>query len=328
MGCPDEAAREWSSDPFIMCNLLESDSAWTKRRYLSDSYQPGEEEHIDISTIVHTPSTNFQSSSESRFTLSWFKSIHAWRDTYNGDNGPVQYKWLRNSLKQILQACFTEDLAEYYLAFEWRNEPATIKKVSKGLLKQNPSSIRLYNAYAMIEWSRENRDVANSVFSAALDMSNSMPDHDRDGSIILWKSWIWGFLEAMDHSSALNRLLSIESGSQSYESSPSPFQLLKTRQYLEQRRDHHLYSGGQFRFAILYAELLALLSYLTSNSESETQSGAQGDISAALTISSNFSHVFRKTLSDRKIPDTSCHELFLQVSHSRDVSLLSRQARD
>jgi hypothetical protein len=321
-GSLDKVSRGWSSDPFIGGNLLESDSAWTRRRYFLESDRPGEEGYIDASSIFQTPPTNFQSSSESRFTLSWFKGIPAWRDTYDGDNGPVQYKWLRNSLKQLLQGHFIEDLAEYYLAFEWRNEPETIKKVSKSLLKQNPSSLRLYNAYAMIEWSRENRDVANSVFSAALDMSNSMPEHDRDASVILWKSWIWGYLEAIDNRSALNRLLSIESGTHSYETNMSPFQLLKTRQYLEQRRDYHLYSSGQLRFAIIYAELLALLSYLTSNSGTETHSSTQGDISAALAVYTNFSHMFDKTLVDRKILDTSYRELFLQVSHSRILSFL------
>lgn len=155
--------------------------------------------------------------------------------------------------------------------------------------------------------------MANSVFSAAIDMSKSMPEHDREASVLLWKSWIWAYLDAMDNSSALNRILSMESGTQINEISPSPFQLLKTRQHLEQRRDYHLYSGGQLRFAIIYAELLALLSYLTSKSGSETQSSNQGDIVAALAIYTTFSRTFTKTLSARKATDTNLHELLFQV---------------
>ncbi|EHK98055.1 putative UPF0614 protein like protein [Glarea lozoyensis 74030] len=60
----------------------------------------------------------------------------------------------------------TLDLAEYYMAFEWKNEPATIKKVCKGLLKQHPTSLRLYNAYAMIEAARGNRDVSNNSLTS------------------------------------------------------------------------------------------------------------------------------------------------------------------
>lgn len=313
-GSLNNASREWSDDPFIAASLLESDSAWIGRQCFPQRDRL-EEGQIDISSIFQTPSTNIQSSPESMFGVSWFKSICSWRDIYGGDNGPVQYTWLRNSLKQLLQAYYTEDLAEYYLAFECRNEPETIKKVSKSLLKQHPSSLRLYNAYAMIEWSRENRDVANGVFSAAIEMSKSIPDQGKSVSVILWKSWIWSYLEAMDKSSALNRLLSMESGTQIDETGPSPFQLLKARQYLEQRRDYHLYSGAP-RFAIVYAELLALLSYLTSNSVAETQSSSQGNITAAIAGFNAFSRTLAKTFIDRQVTDMGLHELFLQVSGS------------
>jgi hypothetical protein len=268
---------------------------------------------VDISSIFSSaPGSNFQNSPETFFSISWFKSIPAWQAIYNGDNGPVKYQFLRNTLKQLLQVHFTDDLAEYYLGFEWRNEPETIRKVSKGLLKQNPSSLRLYNAYAMIEWSRENREVANSVFSAALDMGNSLPDTERDGSILLWKSWTWSYLETMDNNSALNCLLSIEGGSRNDDIGATPFQLLKTKQHLSQRRDHHLYSSVTIRYAIIYAECMALLEYLSTKSPNETQSSSQGNITAALCLYTSFSQTLKQTLQDRNIPDTNSLELLLQ----------------
>ena len=305
-----KTSRDWSSDPFTGESLLECESAWIGRQYSPGDDDSNREKQIDISLIFKSPLSNFQNSSESMFGLSWFKSVRAWRDVYGGDNGPVQYKFLRNSLKQLVQAYFREDLAEHYLAFEWRNEPETIKKVSKSLLKQHPSNLRLYNAYAMIEWSRENREVANGVFSAAIDMAKSVPENDRDGSILLWKSWIWAYLEARDNTSALNRLLSIESGVQKDEIDASPFQLLKTKQHLSQRCDYHLYSSS-IRYSIIYAECLAVLEYLSSPS-TETQTSTQGNITDALTIYTNFSSTLAQTLKDRNISDTSSHELFLQ----------------
>jgi hypothetical protein len=307
-------SRGWSSDPLIGESLLESEPAWIKRQYSREDVDSDGERQVDISSIFKLPVSNFRNSPVSMFSPAWFKSIRAWRDIYGGDNGPLQYRFLRNTLKQLLEVYFKDDLAEYYMAFEWRNEPETIRKVSKSLLKRHPSSLRLYNAYAMIEWSRGNREVANAVYSAALDMAKSMPENDQDGSTVLWASWIWAYLEARDKESALSRLLSIESGIPSHEITATPFQVLKTKQYLSQRRDYHLYSGSVL-YAIFYAEFLALLEYLISSpSRNETQSSTQGNITAALEVYTNFSRTLVQTFKDRNISDTTSHELFLQFA--------------
>ena len=305
-------SRGWLKDPFIGESLLESDSAWIERQYSQGSLDQDGERQVNIASIFENPTSNFQNSPESMFSLSWFKNMRPWRDIFNGDDGPVQYKFLRNALKQILQVYYREDLAEYYLSFEWRNEPETIKKASKTLLKQHPSSLRLYNAYAMIEWSRGNREVANSVYSAALDMAKPIPENDRDGSIPLWKSWIWAHLEVRDNDLALNRLLSIESATPKDDLTPTPFKLLKTKQHLTQRRDYQLYSGLML-YAVNYAESLALLEYLTSTpSRHETQSSSQGNITAAIEVFNHFSQKLQQIFKDRNISDRSSHELFLQ----------------
>jgi hypothetical protein len=325
----DETGREWANDAFVGDSLHEVDPKWMARQYFPQDDNSNEEEQTPIASVFQTPSTNFQGSPESMFGSSWFKKNRSWRDVYGVGGGPVKYEWLRNSLKQILQVFFEDDLAEYYLAFEWQNEPATIKKVSRNLLKQHPSSLRLYNAYGMIEWSRENREAANSVLSAAVDMCKSLPDSDRDTSIILWKSWIWSYLEVVDKESALTRLLSIESGVLHDGIQSSPFQLLKARQYLEQRRDYNLYSGGRLKLAILYAELLALLLYLTSNSSTEPQSNGQGDITSAMAVYTSFSNSLSKMLMDRNVSDRSHQEIFLQVSRALllHCSRLNKQTR-
>ena len=306
------SSKDWLNDPFIGERLLECDSAWIRCQFSSGDDEFNEEKQVDTSSVFQVPASNFQNSPESMFGLTWFKSIPAWRDIYGGDNGSVQYKFLRNTLKQLLQAHYREHLAEYYLAFEWRNEPDTIKKISKSLLKQHPSSLRLYNAYAIIEWSRENREVAKGVFSAALEMGKSMPRSVHDFSILLWKSWIWAYLDADDKGSALNGLLSIESGGQEDDfESPSPFRLLKATQHLSERRDYQLYSGDM-GIAVIYAECLALLRYLSTESQHDSQSMAQGNITAAMAVYNSFSRTLTETMRDREILDTSVHELFLQ----------------
>jgi hypothetical protein len=168
----------------------------------------------------------------------------------------VSYQWVRNTLKQLTETYFTENLAEYYLAFEFLNEPATIKKISKSLLKQHPTSLRLYNSYALIEWSRGNRDVARGVFSAALNLRGSVTEIDWDrNSILLWRSWIWACLTEQDNNTALQHLLSISDGSLNAGITLSPAALLRAKQYLTSRRDY-LISSGSSRSSVAYAECM------------------------------------------------------------------------
>jgi hypothetical protein len=286
--------------------LLDCNSAW-----ICDVYGQKltvERAGFDISSALDIPVSAYQSSPETLFTSNvWFKNINVWRERYAGDSGPVSYKWVRNVLKQLTQATLREYLAEYYLAFEWRNEPDTVKKSSKTLIKQHPSSLRLYNAYAMIEKARGNKDVANGVFSAALNMSRSMPENEERDSILLWKSWVWASLEDLDKYSALQHLLSIADGAVDAPVGLSPTALLKTKQHLESNRDY-LISAGAAQYAVMYGECLALLEYLTPNSSKETQSATQGDIASALVSYTALS----KTFVDRNLKNGPSHELLLQ----------------
>jgi hypothetical protein len=185
----------------------------------------------------------------------WFQLGNS-RERSSGDNGPLFYHWIRNCLTQLVQNYFQEDLAEYYLAFEYRNEPGTIKKTAKGLLKQHPACLRLYNSYAMIEWSRGNKEIASRVFTAALNMSNSKSQGDLNGdSIILWRSWIWACLEDRDNSSALEHLLSIANGSPNSGITLTPAMLLKIKHHLSSNHDFFL-SSGDLRHSVIYAECM------------------------------------------------------------------------
>jgi hypothetical protein len=198
----------------------------------------------------------FSISPESKFKDNvWFQLDNS-RERCGGDNGPLFYHWIRNSLRQLIRNYFQENLAEYYLAFEYRNEPETIKKTAKGLLKQHPACLRLYNSYAMIEWSRGNKEISNAAFAAAIAMSNSMSQADLNkDSIVLWKTWIWACLEERDNGSALKHLLSIASGSPSSDITLTPAVLLQSKHHLISNRDF-LLSSGNFRQSVIYAECM------------------------------------------------------------------------
>ncbi|RAL59485.1 hypothetical protein DID88_006600 [Monilinia fructigena] len=214
--------------------------------------------------------------------LDYDSDFKPWREVYGSkDNGPVPYFWVRNTLKQLTNTYPMDDLAEYYLAFEWTNEPSTIKKVAKALIKQHSSSFKLYNAYAMIEWSKGNQEISNSIYTAALGMSKSISsdNNDKKDSIYLWKSLIWANISTGLKETALSHLLSIPNGIPSPDISVelTPTTLLKAQQYLSSTRDHFL-TVNNATYAVLYTELFALFKYLTTTSTTAPQSPQQGNI--------------------------------------------------
>jgi hypothetical protein len=155
-------------------------------------------------------------------------------------------------LKQLTQSYQSEKLAEYYLSFLNINDSDKIKKAAKGVLKQYPSNLRLYNAYAMIEWSR-NKEVAKGVFTAALSLSSTFEKDKSNDNILLWKSWIWGCLGDGDNVSALGLLLSIADGKPNPAARLSPALLLRAKQHLSSNQDF-LMSSRKFDYAIIYVE--------------------------------------------------------------------------
>ena len=311
-------AHAWENEGFINGDIQDSDVDYIRKQFLASSRASDDEvETPDISSILSSPLANFVSSADTYFSSKWFKSPKSWHQVYAGDNGPVPYAWFRDTLRQLVEVSLDDGFAEYFLAFEWQNEPGTIKKVAKKLLKQYSSSLNLYNAYAMIEWEKGNKEIANGVFSAALRMGSSVSQNDSKDqdqvqsmdSILLWKSWIWACLEDNDHQAALKRLLSIPDGNLSIDHDHSATVLLKTKQHLTSRRDYLLSSGNVYH-ALLHMECLALLDYLTTISATGPQSQKQGNISAALTIFTSIS----ETLSTHSSADSALHALLLQSS--------------
>ena len=140
-------SREWSNDPFIGEATSQVDSEILRQEFSNAAFgEATDDAHQSIESILRTFPQNFQNSSDELFSGCWFKRLKAWKDLYSGDNGPFTYKMVRNILKRLVQMPEGDHLAEYYLAFEWINEPQTVKKVAKTLLKQFPLSLRLYNA--------------------------------------------------------------------------------------------------------------------------------------------------------------------------------------
>ncbi|KAK0646398.1 NRDE-2, necessary for RNA interference-domain-containing protein [Cercophora newfieldiana] len=227
----------------------------------------------------------------------WFHYLGNWHRMGRSD---IQTSWILGTLKQLVKGCGQEQLAEYYLAAAWRNEPDSARKVAKGLLKQYSSDLRLYSAYALIESANGNVAISEKVLSAATSQELAAPTSAQ----ILFNTWTWIYLKANQKKTALNRLcLSVDRNLR--DSPPPPALLLKARAQFSSTRDYAL-SSHDLETAIRHAESLSLLEYLAT----EDATSPQGNLTAALTTITTFT----TDLATRSLASSALHECLLQTT--------------
>ncbi|KAI0386205.1 DUF1740-domain-containing protein [Hypomontagnella monticulosa] len=234
----------------------------------------------------------------------WFRVMKKVRD----DIPANQYLWISTTLKQLVRTFGIRELGPYHLAFESVNDPGSEKKTAKALLKQDPTNSALYLEYSILEWAKGNKDIARNTTNAAARLA-AISAHDKASLCI---SAAWMELADCDLTKATLRLCALpEDGSTvSIEgSAASMAQILKSRQFLSSTRDY-LLSSGDAGNAVVYAEGLALLEYLTRQSNKEPASGSQGDIWSAVSSISTCSD----ELVSRSLGSDPAHERLLQSS--------------
>lgn len=86
---------------------------------------------------------------------------------------PPRLEMANNALGKLAQNNGSQmDVALYYLALNSLLEPTNLKKLAKSLLKQYPTSISLYNGYALAEHARQNDDIARKVLASATELAS------------------------------------------------------------------------------------------------------------------------------------------------------------
>ncbi|KAI0196460.1 DUF1740-domain-containing protein [Astrocystis sublimbata] len=251
---------------------------------------------FEVQQIALTPEVLFPSAQ-------WFRYI----EPIVGNTGPEGYCWIATTLKQLTRVVGIKELGPYSLAFESTNEPGTEKKTAKGLLKQDPFNIDLYLGYSMLEHTKQNQAAARNVLSAALDLP-SIEAHDR---VRLQVAAAWLELDDGNLAKAvlqLCRLAEVGAKPNDTQTEAAPSQILKTKQFLVTNCDYKV-SSGDIHQAMIYAEGLVLLEYLTQRSEKEPSSAKQGDISSAITRITQCSEDLVSRGQQHSLP----HEKFLQA---------------
>lgn len=292
-------------DPFLVRSAQDIPFMQLSSRYTVD-WPEGQQNKLPefsyaIQQMSLTPEILFPS-------RSWFRYIEQIRDKAPPDN----YQWVATTLKQLTQVIGAAELGPYALAFESINEPGSEKKTAKALLKQNSSNVDMYLGYSILESERENKAAARNVLSAALGLP-SITAHDK---VRLGIAAIWRELDDGHPAKAILQLCQFigdrpkPGDAQMPEAAEAtPSQILKAKQFLMTNRDYKI-SLGDVSQALIYAEGLVLLDYLTERSEKEPSSPKQGDIWSAIVRITQCS----EDLVSRGQQHSPSHEKFLQSS--------------
>ncbi|KAL1960058.1 hypothetical protein VTO42DRAFT_230 [Malbranchea cinnamomea] len=260
----------WRVDPFLYNILLDQlddiSSKWfCKALGASDTER-------QISPLISAPE-NFASTTDTLFNdgKSWFSALQTWRQTYAGNRDSMYSQWVRQTIQQLVECLPDNDLlAEYAVALEFSCNPKHAKKYAKSLLRKRPSSIRLYNGYALIEAYSGEMSAAEQVWMTTLTMSQNFGEKLGLDFILLWKSWAWKALENNEIRKAIRLLLSIPNQNWdrdrlqknvSMDSSVNAAEFLKAQRFLADIQGSSLAFRKEEGFAHA-TECLALLVYL------------------------------------------------------------------
>ncbi|OJD30745.1 uncharacterized protein BKCO1_560005 [Diplodia corticola] len=273
----DVQTRSWWLDPFLRNERL--NASIPGRLLLAPSLDSEADRHYELDSWS-PPAAYFQVATDDLFSKGFF----------SGQRSQEQLDWLSRSLKALSASVPDDTIAEYYFAFEWQHyDPTNAAKTARALLKKRSSSLRLYNAYALMESRLGRLEVANRVFSMAIALSNQLPTDARKYTILLWRSWIWEALQADDLRSARHRVSSIGEAKPEPEARTiitdgetfHPATVLKVRNTLIEGRDHNM-SVGDIMLAVYYAECFALFTYILEGCNIEAALGTFLEFSSLL----------------------------------------------
>ncbi|KAK5696933.1 hypothetical protein LTR17_024163 [Elasticomyces elasticus] len=207
-------------------------------------------------SLEHYPSTTFSLFGDA---FSRFKSIGP---------EPELLEFIDRILSQLALAQPSDEaLAEYHVAFKLAFFQDKAVKAAKRLLKSRPSSLRLYNAYALTEARLGRTERAAEVWATALKMSKDFAHHEQVEVVLLWHSWTLTLLyQERDRSEVRTCLLAMCDDNPSYvagsrNAGMSSSERLRAAQVCEAGFERMVYSK-RADIAVLYAECHLWFAYL------------------------------------------------------------------
>ncbi|KAF1799857.1 NRDE-2, necessary for RNA interference-domain-containing protein [Mucor lusitanicus] len=149
----------------------------------------------------------------------------------------VDEAFTRTVFQQLLAVEKSQHLTICYLAFESSCGHKSGRRLAKSLLKDQTTSLILWNAYAQMEKSHDRMDEARKVYLTALSMYHTFPEHEQRNAPILYHMFAKLELENSRPQEALKILASMSSHEPYNDQTPPPTStlILKTREYFSQK---------------------------------------------------------------------------------------------
>ena len=122
-------------------------------------------------------------------------------------------QWARRGIEQLaLSSPQEERLGVYTIALALHYDAASARKLSKRLIKQNQSGVKLYNAYALVECAVGNQAVSKNVWQTTLAMTAKSSDEDENDQLLVCWTRIFEALRQgnMTEASALLQSMSLD----------------------------------------------------------------------------------------------------------------------
>ncbi|KAJ5769558.1 hypothetical protein N7520_004117 [Penicillium odoratum] len=265
-----QTTRVWGWD-----NLLRTEFVADHRLGLSSWMPPHDENQKPAKPFLY-PLQNFLNTTDTLFASPnhWFYSFQWWGKSHSIQPPLKTHEWTLRSLRLLVdQHPDDEELAEYALALEFACDPVMGRKIAKKTVKKRPSSLRLWNALAIMESRSEDtegRKKANGVWATALSMSlDFTKTEQKTDRAILWQSWIWQFMERGEQTQALYLLHNIAEARIDPEQIPNeetfftPTSTVKVQKFLRECQEQALIARRAQAY-VAYTDCLALIYYLSN----------------------------------------------------------------
>ncbi|KAF7590421.1 hypothetical protein BBP40_002877 [Aspergillus hancockii] len=265
-----KATGRWMGDSFLRNEFMSSSDS------MLDRWFPKSKDNTKNSASAPVCFQNFVHSFDTLFAdhETWFSSVGPWAATVVNSQSDIDPGWVSRVLRLLVEAIPQNDyLAAYTLAVEFACDRIKAAKYAKSLLKKRPSSLWLYNVYALMEQRSGNSEAANRVWETTLCMSRTskaFSEREKIDAVLLWHTCIWEILEVgnLDYVSYLFISMpqdnpSLKALQDTEQCTFSPTSLLKTRSLLSDNQEALLTARKADSF-VASTDCLAILSYLST----------------------------------------------------------------
>lgn len=214
----DNGPSLWFGNPFTRNEILYGDQRsilrWPEGKCRNGETDDDLKQRSSCSPFT-LPVQDYLLTTDTLFTTkeNWFSAFNSWNTKTQGGVEPVNGFWIYRVMAMLLHTAKLGELfVEYYLAFELEISPEVARKTAKALLKTQPSNVRLYNAYALVEYRLGNVGTADRVVQKAWDMRNKLDKNEVCNMISLCRTRTWQRLESLQSSDALQGIVEFSIG--------------------------------------------------------------------------------------------------------------------